>query len=111
MSNWEQLIFYAEKISDKSEFKSSRSEFLYGMALKELGDLQNAEKHLRQIDQPYSNYEERYQLGQFLAGIDKKEDAKQILSEIISESNYMTKHNRTLYRNVVRDAKKLIETL
>lgn len=109
--NYEKVIFYAEKIQAKSNFKGSRSQFLYGLALEEKGQSEKAEEHLRQIDQRYSNYQERYVLAQFLVGKGKIEDAKEILSEILIESQHMTKPNRSKYQAVVNDVEKLVSTL
>ncbi len=108
---YEKVIFYAEKITEKPDFKRSRSQFLYGLALKEQGQLEKAEDNLRQIDQRYSNYQERYQLAEFLIEKGKIEDAKEILSEILTESQHMSKPNRDKYRTVVNDVKKLTSSI
>ncbi len=111
IQNYEKAIFCAKKIINKPDFKGSRSQFLYGLSLEEQGQSEEAEKQLRQIDQRYSNYNERYMLAQFLVEKGKTEDAREILSEIITESQHMTKLNRNRYRTVVNDVKKLISSL
>lgn len=111
INDYDKVVFCAEKISDKSDFNGSRSQFLYALALEELGQSEKAEEHLRKIDQRYSNYGERYQLAQFLVDKGKVEDAKEILSEIITESQHMSKPNRSKYRSVVNDVKKLASQL
>ncbi|AXT63184.1 tetratricopeptide repeat protein [Aquimarina sp. AD10] len=111
VQNHEKVIFYAEKIENLTEFKGSRSQFLFGLALEEQGDSEKGEEHLKQIDQRYSNYHERYILAQFLVKKGKTDEAKEILSEIIVESQHMTKPNRNKYRTVVNDVKKLSSSL
>ena len=110
-NQFDKVIFCAEKIDQKSDFKGSRSQFLYGLALKEEGRSNEAEENLRSIDQRYSNYEERYILAQFLISRGKNIDAKEILSEIMLESQHMSKHNHNKYRGVVNDVKKLITSI
>ncbi|WP_027395388.1 hypothetical protein [Aquimarina latercula] len=110
-SQFDKVIFCAEKIVKNTDFKGSRSQFLYGLALKEEGRSNEAEENLRSIDQRYSNYEERYVLAQFLISKGKNIDAKEILSEIMLESQHMSKHNRNKYRGVVNDVKKLITSI
>ncbi|MBQ4820449.1 hypothetical protein [Aquimarina sp. MMG016] len=110
-SQYEKVVFCAEKIVSKPEFKGSRSQFLYGLALDKEGESEQAEENLRAIDQRYSNYAERYRLAQFLVEKEKVEDAKEILLEIVSESQHMSKPNRNKYRNVVNDVNKLLASL
>ncbi|WP_024770727.1 tetratricopeptide repeat protein [Aquimarina macrocephali] len=109
--NYDKVIFCAEKINAKPDFKGSRSQFLYGLALEEIGQSEKAEDNLRQIDQRYSNYQERYILAQFLVEKGKNEEAKEILSEILTESQHMSKPNRSKYQGVVNDVKKLASSL
>ncbi|TSE03970.1 hypothetical protein [Aquimarina algiphila] len=111
IKNYEKIISNAEKITDRSDFKGSRSQFLYGLALEECQQSEKAEEHLRQIDQRYSNYQERYTLAQFLLEKGKTEDAKEILFEILTEAQHMSKPNRNRYRIVVDDVKKLISSI
>ncbi|WP_103071961.1 tetratricopeptide repeat protein [Aquimarina sediminis] len=111
LEDYEKVIFCAEKIQDKLDFKGSRSQFLHGLSLEKIGAVEKAEEHLRQIDQRYSNYEERYILAKFLIEKGKIEDAKEILSEILAKSQHMSKPNRSKYRSVVNEAQKLVSSL
>ena len=108
VEDYEQVILYVEKIKDHTEFKKSRSQFLYGLAFERLGRLEEAETNLKQIDIRYSFYEERLILAKFLINQDKKEEAKEILEEIYTESQHMTKLNKRLYRTTIEDVEKLI---
>ncbi|MCX2762470.1 hypothetical protein [Aquimarina muelleri] len=111
LKNYDKVISCAEHIMVKRDFKGSRSQFLYGLALEEKQQSEKAEEQLRQIDQRYSNYKERYVLTQFLIGKGKIEDAKEILSEIITESDNMSKPNKNKYHAVVNDVKKLVASI
>lgn len=107
----DKVVSYAEKIRDTPDFIGSRSQFLFGLSLEEVGRSEEAEENLKAIDKRYSNYEERYQLATFLVKKGKKQDAKEILKEIIVESEYMTKPNRKIYQGVFTEVKKLLDTL
>lgn len=105
---FDNVILYAEKIKDHLEFKKSRAQFLYGLALERLGRLEEAEANLRQIDVRYSFYEERTIFAKFLLSRDKIEDAKEILKDIQAESLHMTKPNQRLFRNTIVEVDKLL---
>ncbi len=109
--NYAEVIRLAEKIKDNYEFEKSHAQFIYGLALDKLGRIEEAEKNLKPIDQRYSNYEERLVLAQFYARNGKRDDAKEILDEIIVESEHMTKPNKRLYRQVITNVRKYREEL
>ncbi|MDY8134204.1 hypothetical protein [Aquimarina sp. 2201CG5-10] len=108
---YDKVIFCAEKITHKNDFKGSRSQFLYGLSLEESGRSEEAERNLKPIDQRYSNYQERYELAQFLIKKEKTSEAKDILFEIITESEHMSKPNKNKYRVVVDEVRKLMASL
>lgn len=111
LKNHDKVVSCAKYINTKPDFKGSRSQFLYGLALEEKGESEEAEKQLRQIDQRYSNYQERYILAQFLIKKGNPQDAKEILLEIVTESDHMSKPNKNKYREVISDVKKLVASL
>ncbi|SFD16756.1 hypothetical protein [Algibacter pectinivorans] len=111
IQDFNQVVFYAETIKNHSEFKKSRTQFLYGLALEQLGKLEAAEANLRTIDVRYSFYEERLILAKFLISNQKTEDAKAILNAISTESSHMTKQNQKLYRTTILEVEKLLKEL
>ncbi|KJD35048.1 hypothetical protein PW52_11870 [Tamlana sedimentorum] len=111
IDDFENIIAYAETIKHQSEFKKSKSQFYYGMALKHLNKIEEAEINLKAIDIRYSFYEERLALAKFLFDIKKETEAKEILNEIYNESRHMTKTNKRLYKSTIIDVEKLIKEL
>jgi hypothetical protein len=105
--DYDAVITYAKKIELQTEFIKSRAQFIYGLALEKLGKYDEAEENLRQIDARYSFYEERLILAKFLRSRNKMFDAKEIIDEIYSESQYMTKENRKLNRLTIAEVEKL----
>jgi hypothetical protein len=111
LQNYEEVIRLAEKIKDNFEFKNSKSQFIYGLALDKLGRIEEAEENLKNIDQRYSNYAERLVLAKFYEKNDKSTKALEILDDIILEAQYMTSNNRRIYKKVVREVIQFREEL
>jgi len=105
------VLEHSEIIKDKPEFKGSKQQFCYGLALKELGKLDEAEKELKQIDRPYSNYNERLELAKFYIENQRNSEGVDLLNEIYAESQHMTKPNRRIYRQTIAEVERLLKTL
>lgn len=108
--DYKSAVAYGDRIKHHLEFKKSRTQFIYGLALEKLGDFDAAEENLRQIDMRYSFYEERLILAKFLISREKKEEAKEILEDIQQESQHMTRGNRRNYQHAIQEAEKLLTT-
>ena len=111
LEDYNKTIAYAEQLKRHPEFNKSKSEFIYGLALDKTGQFKAAEKHLKAIDQRYSNYSERLVLAKYYIENDKTDAAKAILSEISIESKHMTKPNKSKYRTTVNEVEKLLKSL
>jgi len=105
------VVEHAELIKEKSKFKGSKQQFCYGLALKELGKVEEAETQLKQIDRPYSNYTERLELAKFYLENNRTFEGTELLQEISTESQHMTKPNRRIYRNTIIEVERLLKTL
>ena len=108
-NNFDKVIEYANKINLDKNFKESI--YFYGLALEQKEKFKDAEIQLRKIDTRYSNYPERLEFSKFLIRRNKKEDAKEILTEIISEIESMTKPNSKKYRNIFIEAQKTMSDI
>lgn len=104
----ENVILYVEKIKEHLEFKKSRAQFLYGLTLERVDKLEEAEENLKQIDIRYSFYNERLIYAKFLLSRGKKDQAKEILEDVHTESQHMTKLNRRIYRATIMEVEKLL---
>jgi hypothetical protein len=105
------VVEHSEIIKDKSEFIGSKQQFCYGLALKELGKLEKAEEQLKQIDRPYSNYDERLELAKFYLENNRVSEGSELLEEIQVESQHMTKPNRRIYRATIIEVERLLKAL
>ncbi|WP_179020549.1 hypothetical protein [Winogradskyella forsetii] len=111
IKDYVKVVEHAEAIKDKTEFKGSEQQFFYGLALKELGKVEQAEVQLKQIDRPYSNYNERLELAKFYIENNRVDEGKALLEQIYAESQNMTKPNRRIYRNTIVEVERLLKTL
>ncbi|MDX1278618.1 hypothetical protein [Oceanihabitans sediminis] len=108
---YDQVVMYAERILDHTEFKKSQLPFFYGMALEKQGKEEEAEAQLRAIDVRFSNYNERLYLAEFLISRNNKEEGKEILEELMSEYQHMTKRNKAIYKTTISKTEKALELL
>lgn len=109
MEDYKSGVSYGNQIKSHPEFKKSRAQFLYGLALEKEGDIVEAETNLRAIDIRFSFYEERLVYAKFLMNIGKNEEAKEILESLTSEGGHMTKPNKKLYGSTITEAQKLLK--
>ena len=107
--NYDKVIACSKKINLDKDFKDSA--YFYGLALEQIKDFNEAEKQLRKIDKRFSNYNERLELSNFLIRMNKNNDAKEILNEITSEINSMTKNNSRKYKSIIIEAEKKLSQL
>lgn len=109
LDDYAAVIKQAEFIKNRSEFKGSKQQFCYGLALKEMGEIEAAEIQLKQIDRPYSNYAERLELAKLYLETDRRNEGEDLLNEIYTESQNMTKTNKSLYRATIDEVEKLLK--
>ncbi|MFD1063295.1 hypothetical protein ACFQ1Q_08545 [Winogradskyella litorisediminis] len=111
INDFEKVISHVNEIKNKPEFKGSKQQFCYGLALREQDDLDAAETQLKAIDRPYSNYSERLELAKFYLDNDSRNKGKEILEDISAEAQHMTKPNRKLFRQTIVEVEQLLKTL
>lgn len=111
VSDFEKTAAIADQIKTKPEFEKSNTQFIYGLSLSKLGHIAEAEDILKKIDQRYSNYAERLILAQFLQENGKTSESKEILTEMLSEKEYMTKPNRRLHNRTFLEISKFYSSL
>ena len=111
LQDYEGIVEHAEVILNKSEFKGSKQQFCYGLALRGLGRVEAAEIQLKQIDRPYSNYNERLELAKFYIEDNRISEGKELLKEIATESQRMTKPNRQIYKTTIVEVERLLKSL
>ena len=109
LKDYQAIIPQAEKVLAKEGFQNSKSQFYYGFALYQLGQNKLAEQHLKTIDQPYSNYQERVELAKFYLNNNQENEGITTLQDIAAEADYMTKPNKRLYAKTINEVHQLLK--
>lgn len=109
LKDYKKVVDYANKIDVENSFSDSLC--IYGISLEKCGFLDEAEVKFRKVDRRYSNYPERLELSKFLIRRDKKDDAKTVLEDVITEINNMIETNQRKYRYIYRESKKLMSEI
>jgi hypothetical protein len=83
--NYEEVIRLAKRISHLPQFPRSKAQILYAISLGNNKQEDLAEKEFLTLKGRFSNFEARYCYSLFLQQHNRSEDARKILSEIVSE--------------------------
>ena len=110
-SNFDEALQYAERIKNNSKFNKSRAAFLYALNIEKEGDVEQAETLLRTFDAPYARYQERLELAKFFIRHSKTADARELLNEIVTESEGMSKPSYRHNKQLIHKAKELLATV
>ncbi len=100
-----------EIIKDDSQFDKSNVAFYYGLSLDKLDRAQEAQKHLISVDKRYSNFKERLQLAEHYLANAGRDLAVEILDELKSESQSMSKDAYKQFRVTFISAERLRASL
>lgn len=107
-TDFDNALQCAERIKEHTKFKKSEVAFLYALALEKQGKISEAEHYLSQFDAPFSRYRERLELAKFYIRNTKKEKAKELLNEMIIESEGMSKPSFRENKALITKARELL---
>jgi hypothetical protein len=85
----------APKIARTVDFTKSRANILYALALEQTGKSDLAEKEFRAMNHRYSNYEARFNYGEFLLRENRPEDAAEVFNDIVHEAESMNRAEKS----------------
>ncbi len=110
-SDFEKGIEQAERIKEHAKFNKSKAAFFYALALERKGAIKEAEAYLSRFDAPYSRYPERLELAKFYIRNQKPEKARELLQEMVQESQGMSKPSYRENKLLINSAKELLATV
>jgi len=96
--NYAEVIAMAGKIRRSQKFNRSKAHLLYALALEETNQTTLAETEFKAMKGRYSNFEQRYEYGQFLQRAGRTDDAFNIYTELLDEEAHLSKAERTTGR-------------
>ena len=105
------IIHCAEKIYSRPQFQRSKAHIFYAVALAETGLNEKAEKEFIKMNTRFSNFEARFYYSQFLESHDRKEEAKNILLDIVDEFPRLTHVERRENREWFSKAKNYLDQI
>ena len=108
---YDEAIKTTNFILENPSFKKSKASFYYGLALEKIGEISKAESRLLLFNAPYANYQERVAIAQFFKRINKLDQAKELLEEIIMESENMSKQSYKQNRMFIKKAQEEMTSL
>ncbi|GAO43587.1 PLDc N-terminal domain-containing protein [Flavihumibacter petaseus] len=108
---WPELITATRKIYTRPQFARSRQHMLYAQALDAAGDPAAAETEFKKMTARFSNFEQRYQYGQFLFRHQRGDEAARIYQSMVDEAAQLSPRERSAYRQWINQAKDSLRTL
>lgn len=98
--NYENSVFYAEKIENNIDFMNSEEKSYYAWSLFELGRSETAEEKFKEMDRTFSNYFQRLQYSRFLHKSGRREESLDKLTQLINEFDQMGSQEKRFHRDV-----------
>lgn len=111
MQNYDNAIFYGEKIVNDTDFGESENKIYFAWSLFETGKINEAENIFISMEDRYCNYPQRIAYCQFLTSLDRNEEAINKLSEMIEEYNQMDGYERRSKRKYSQQINQLYKEI
>ncbi len=93
--NYAEAIAMALKIKSLPTFNRSKSHLFYAWALEQDGKSEQAEQEFKLMKGRYSNFEQRYEYGQFLQRAGRNNEASDIYAELLDEQAHLSPAERS----------------
>jgi hypothetical protein len=106
-----EIIHCAEKIYTRPQFQRSKAHIFYAVALAQTGMIEKAEKEFLKMNTRFSNFEARFYYSQFLESLNRVDEAKNILLDIIDEYPRLTNIERKENREWFTKAKTYLDQI
>jgi len=110
-NRFDDVIRIVKKVYNLPQFKRTRSNMLYAIALANSNQAAAAEKEFTTMTGKFSNYECRYEYGKFLAKCGRKDEAKKLYQEVLNEVPHLgapEKRNNRIWFSKIKEELKVI---
>ena len=95
---FEDIVKIAARILRSVDFAKSHAHVLYALSLERLGQVDMAEKEFQSMNGSFSNFEARFNYGQFLIRSERINEAIDLYNEIVQEGQHMTSGEKRNHR-------------
>jgi hypothetical protein len=91
VERYDDILRIAPRIARSFNFSKNRSSLQYALALEKTGKTSEADELFKTLNHRFSNYEARYNYGQFLIRMERLKEADAVFTTIINEASQMTR--------------------
>ena len=109
--DYNKVIELGQKLEKVKSVGDSEDKIAYAWALQLTGQTAQAEVKFKEMDAPFANFKARLEFSKFLIETNRPLEAKTRLKSIIEEHDAMDSYERSLKRDFVKEAKRMLQTL
>lgn len=109
--NYTDAVKLGDDLEGVKEFRDAEQRLTYAWALFHQGAVERAEQVFQDMDRSFTNYMHRFEYCKFLVRTEKKDTAREKLSELMGEFDQMQDSERRHSRSSQRDIRALYEDL
>jgi hypothetical protein len=109
--DYQKVVEIGKTLENVKNLGDSEDKIAYAWALHFTGNTPKAEAEFRKLDAKFANFPARLQLAKFLIETGRSNEAKKVLTDIIDEHNGMESYEKSLKKPVVREVKRLLQTI
>jgi hypothetical protein len=105
------ILPLAKRIYNSPQFAKSKVHIVYALALEHAGNKEQAEKEFKMMNSRFAYFEARYQYALFLSRNGRKEEALQLLDNMVAESTQLSSRERRFNAQWIGQAKEELRKL
>ena len=110
-TNYEATVKYGEQLVREKTFKNANERASYAWALQYTGRTEEAEAIFKDMDNSFANYTPRMEYCKFLVAINRPEESKSKLTDLLAEFEQMKSPERKLQKNIFAEIRGLYDSL
>jgi len=103
MEDYATAVIYGERLEGKKEFINSEERVAYAWSQYYQKNIAGAESNFKAMDNNFTNYNQRLEYAYFLKEINKIEECKFKLEEMLDEIDAMDRYEQKLKRNITKE--------
>ena len=104
-------VAVGNELLNEKTFKSAESRIAYAWSLHFTGQSDVAEKVFDDMNKTFTNYRHRLEYCKFLKGLDKQDSLRELLQELLDESEHMKGPEKRLHRNIFNEIREVARTV
>jgi hypothetical protein len=105
------VIEVGDQLKSHPGFNNSDERISYALSFHHIGKDEQAGEVFRDMDKPYRNFKARIEYSKFLREINKPQESKDILNEMLEEFDLMKPHERKVNRENRNEVRNLLSYL